>query len=352
MCLFLLMAAPLAGIWLQGKAPGDYLVFPPRTTYLSIEHAGFSWAGFLLILLAIILITGPFFLQVIRKQNQHHQSTWLNHGFPNWGWLGLILMLGGWFLAWSRLPFMRPLQPYTFTIPWLGYIILINAATFMRCGRSMITHQKKFLLVLFFTSAGFWWYFEYLNQFVENWYYVNVGPLSNWQFFGHATLAFSTVLPAVIGTRDLLRTFPAFSAGLDHFLPIALPHHRNISAALLVLSALALGMTPLFVDYLFPMLWLAPLVIMVCAQILAGEKTIFRGISTGNWKELYLLGMAALFCGFLWEMWNYHSLTRWEYAVPFVDRFHLFEMPVAGYAGYLPFGLQCGLVAAWLKRWF
>ena len=46
-------------------------------------------------------------------------------------------------------------------------------------------------------------------------------------------------------------------------------------------------------------------------------------------------------CGWFWELWNYRSLAKWEYSVPFVHRFQIFEMPVLGYAGYLPFGLEC-----------
>jgi hypothetical protein len=34
-------------------------------------------------------------------------------------------------------------------------------------------------------------------------------------------------------------------------------------------------------------------------------------------------------------------LVHWEYAIPSVHRFQLFEMPLLGYAGYLPFGLDC-----------
>ena len=51
--------------------------------------------------------------------------------------------------------------------------------------------------------------------------------------------------------------------------------------------------------------------------------------------------VGALICGFFWEMWNYFSLARWTYTIPFVQRFHLFEMPILGYGGYLPFGLAC-----------
>jgi hypothetical protein len=48
-------------------------------------------------------------------------------------------------------------------------------------------------------------------------------------------------------------------------------------------------------------------------------------------------------------MWNFHSLARWVYEVPLVGRFAIFEMPVLGYAGYLPFGLQCAAVGAMVE---
>ena len=68
-------------------------------------------------------------------------------------------------------------------------------------------------------------------------------------------------------------------------------------------------------------------------------------IGKGDWRSIWLPAMAALICGFFWEMWNFKSLAHWEYSVPFVQRFHVFEMPVLGYAGYLPFGLECMVVS-------
>ena len=47
-------------------------------------------------------------------------------------------------------------------------------------------------------------------------------------------------------------------------------------------------------------------------------------------------------------MWNFRSFAHWEYTVPYVQRFHLFEMPLMGYAGYLPFGLECLAAASLL----
>jgi hypothetical protein len=74
-------------------------------------------------------------------------------------------------------------------------------------------------------------------------------------------------------------------------------------------------------------------------------------VAGGDWQRICRYGLAALICGFFWEMWNLHSLAKWIYFVPYVDRFHLFEMPLLGYAGYLPFGLECAVIAElFMKR--
>ena len=48
--------------------------------------------------------------------------------------------------------------------------------------------------------------------------------------------------------------------------------------------------------------------------------------------------------GFFWEMRDNPSLARWSYTLPHVSCCRLFEMPILGYGGYLPFGLECLVV--------
>jgi len=62
-----------------------------------------------------------------------------------------------------------------------------------------------------------------------------------------------------------------------------------------------------------------------------------------------LWAAAALVCGCFWEMWNFYSLAKWKYSNPYVHRFELFEMPVLGYMGYLPFGLLCIEITDFLR---
>jgi hypothetical protein len=43
---------------------------------------------------------------------------------------------------------------------------------------------------------------------------------------------------------------------------------------------------------------------------------------------------------FFWEMWNFFSYPKWIYHVPWVSYLYIFEMPLLGYGGYLPFALE------------
>ncbi|MDZ7777339.1 MAG: hypothetical protein U5L09_17905 [Bacteroidales bacterium] len=183
-------------------------------------------------------------------------------------------------------------------------------------------------------------FFEYLNRFVQNWFYSGsqYGP---WLYFLLATMSFSTVLPAVLSTQRLLFPCAANHRRLCRLLPVFPRRPKAAAAAVLLLAGAGLFFIGVFPNLLFPLLWVSPLLILVSLRALAGEAHVLSGIAVGDWRLVVTAAAAALVCGFFWEMWNICSLAKWEYAVPFVHRFQVFEMPVLGYAGYLPFGLEC-----------
>ena len=119
---------------------------------------------------------------------------------------------------------------------------------------------------------------------------------------------------------------------------------------LLLIAAPSLGAISIYPNFLFSMLWVAPFLIITGIQLLCSETTLFSDLQNGDWRMVWLPALAALFCGFFWELWNVNSLAHWEYSVPFVQRFHIFEMPILGYAGYLPFGLECMVVSLMFGR--
>lgn len=353
-CVFLalVLGLPLLGVMWAGEPLGRYLEFPPRTSY--VQHEPFSWPVFIVLALLIVLAVGPILLRVARE-NIHQSSPVTQHStlktqhchssFPWWGWLGIGWTGLWWMVAWTRFPWMAAVQEHTFMPLWLGYIVTVNAATFTRTGRCMMLHRPRYFLSLFPLSAAFWWLFEYLNRFVQNWYYIGVGELSSLEYFVRATLPFSTVLPAVLSTAELLTSYPAVSAGMAQFRPIRLSNAKQVSWSLLILSCLGLFAIGRWPNYLFPLVWVGPLLLMVLLQELVGRPNVLSPLGRGDWRTVGVPAMAALICGFFWELWNWKSLAHWEYTIPFVHRFLLFEMPVVGYGGYLPFGLECVAVA-------
>ena len=250
-----------------------------------------------------------------------------------------------WCLAWTRFEWMQPLQAHTFAPLWLGYIVIVNALTFRRTGHCMLLHRPRYVLSLFPLSAAFWWCFEYLNRFVQNWYYVGGGELTAWEYLFSATVPFATVLPAVLGTAEWLTSSPRLSAGLDRFVRIEVENRTWWGWGLLSGAGVGLFGLGLWPDYFFSLVWVAPLLLITALHLIRDEPTIFSETARGDWRTLWVVALAALTCGLFWEMWNYYSLAHWEYAVPFVQGFELFEMPLLGYAGYLPFGLECLAVA-------
>lgn len=348
--LIILVGLPILGLWGLGRLGPEeiapYLEFPPLTRH--VPHAPFSAWVFLGLAAFIVLGILPFVIAMVRGRHSEEVPTerGTNRPFPWWGWCGLAFTLGAWIMAWTRFPWFAGFQAFTFSPLWVGYIVVVNAVTAWRSGRCMLVDRPRQLLGLALLSAGFWWYFEYLNRFVQNWYYVGVANLSAFQYFLYATLPFATVLPAVMGTFELLQTFPRLSAGLKHFRPLRIMHPKGVAAVTLLLFGFALAGIGVWPDLLFPVLWLAPLGILTCLRVLRGKPTIFASLAQGDWRSVILLALAALICGFFWEMWNFASLAKWIYAIPFVNAVHLFEMPMLGYVGYLPFGLECAVIAA------
>lgn len=341
--VLLLVALPLFGAWAGGLPVSRFLEFPPLTRH--VQHPGFSLPLFLGLLIVTCAAVLPFVLRCILVSGRPSGPRPDAQRFPAWGWAGVVFLAASWILAWTRFPWFAAFQRFTFTPLWFGYVIVVNALSKRRTGHCMLTDRPWYTFRLFVVSAAFWWFFEYLNRFVQNWYYVEIGQLTPLEYLVFATLPFSTVLPAVLGTYEFLDSFPRLTSGLTGFLPLRLSRPRLAGILTLIAFCLGLACLSLLPEYLFPMLWVSPLFIIIGLRAATGRQTILSRLSNGDWRELCLLALSALVCGFFWEMWNFQSLARWEYSVPFVHAFKVFEMPILGYAGYLPFGLECAVVA-------
>jgi hypothetical protein len=346
----LILSMPLVGIFLSGRPVEFFISFPPLTIYT--VHHPFSRMVFLLYLaLSVGIITLIAVVARHKPTDLKPVSSEKKWKLPWWGWIALAVLTLSWFLAWTRFSWFEPFQRLTFIPLWFSYIMLINGLCARRTGTCPILDAPIFFIGLFPLSALFWWFFEYLNQFVQNWFYTGVdyGPLA---YSLHASISFSTVLPAVYSTRTWISAHKGFKSRFHGLPPIKSIPSKLVSRLVLLFSCAGLVGVNIWPEELFALIWLAPLLILVSLKNIVGQSTLFSAMAHGDWRPAISAAMAALLCGFFWEMWNYHSLAKWIYSIPYVDWCKIFEMPILGYMGYLPFGLLCIEVTELLKGCF
>ncbi len=358
----LLLAMPLAGVLLFGAWQPAFTEIPPVTVY--VDPPDFAWpayVGFSLpFLLALVLLIRPAwfgFRAGPTPPPQPDDPWWLvapirKGTWPWWGWAGLGLTALSWWAAWTRPGFLGPMRDHTFFPLWLGYIVTVDAWVFRRRGASLLQARPRVWLALFPASAVSWWYYEFINRFIQNWLYEGVDHFTPARYIIGASFAFSTVLPAMFETADLLATTRWFRTAHAHG-PRIHPPPGPTAWTVLGLGTLGLLLMPRFPVALFWAAWLAPLGVLAGGLALGGLPTAFEPVRRGDFRAVLILALAALICGFFWEMWNLHAMPRWTYQVPWVNRFYLFEMPLVGYGGYLPFGPACWLWGVLLlpRRW-
>jgi hypothetical protein len=92
--------------------------------------------------------------------------------------------------------------------------------------------------------------------------------------------------------------------------------------------------------HFFPFTWVWLFLFVDALNALRGRASLIEQASRGDWRNVVTLALAGLVCGFFWEMWNFYALPKWYYTVPFVGFWKVFEMPLLGYAGYVPFAWE------------
>ncbi len=258
---------------------------------------------------------------------------------PGHGWLGLGLIALAWPLSWG----LEGLRTHLLFAPqWLGYVLVVDALTLARAGSSTLTRSPGFFWAQFAVSAPAWWLFELINLRLGNWEYLGRASFSDLEYFLLATVSFSTVLPAVLGTAQLVRTFTwveRFRRGPE------LRPTRGLAIALSGIGAAMLAAMLAWPSRFFPFAWTSLVLLLEPLCLVLGRRSLLGDLSRGDWRPWISLWTGGLACGFFWELWNLHAYPKWIYHIPGVDFGRVFEMPILGYLGYLPFSLELFLLA-------
>ena len=239
-----------------------------------------------------------------------------------------------WVMNWS-LPGVR--THWGFFPLWLGYCLCVDALVYLRKGTSLLTRGWRKYIGLFLISAPIWWLFEVMNWRLSNWYYDGAELFTPFQFWVWASLSFTTVVPAVFGTSELISSFN-FMRQIKRG-PVIRPDQRTTS--LFFLAGLAMfALMWVRPRIFFPLLWISIYFITEPINIWLGHRHLARWTKSGNWQPVISLWLGVLVTAVFWEMWNFLSYPKWIYSVPWGGCCHIFEMPLLGYGGYLPFALE------------
>lgn len=265
---------------------------------------------------------------------------------PLHGWIGFGLVLLFWILNWT-LPGAR--THWGFFPLWLGYCLAIDGSVIWRTGTSLLTRSPRKYVGLFMVSAPVWWLFELLNLRTQNWTYIGAEIFTPFEYFFWTTLSFTTVIPAVFGSAEFFANFdfikrlkPSLIIGMD----------KKTTASFFALGWIMLALMLLYPKIFFPFIWLSVYFILEPVNVWLGNPSLARWTAKGDWRPVIALWLGVLPTAFLWEMWNFYSYPKWVYHVAWGDWFHVFEMPLLGYGGYLPFALELYALYYLVMGWF
>jgi hypothetical protein len=251
--------------------------------------------------------------------------------FPIHGIFGIILLLLSEIFLFKK---FEPFYSWFYCFAWWSYIFTIDAVIYRLKGNSLILSRTKEFFLMITWSLFFWLIFEAANFSFENWYYINLPHSSVERWLGYA-IAYGTVLPGMFETTELLEALGFFKRAKIKKTKIS-PDGYTV---LILLGALCLVSSVVVPDYCFPLIWVGFIFLLEPFNYRFGGRSLLRDLEEGNPQKIYLLLIAGLICGFLWEFWNFWAQSKWIYTVPFFEK-KGFEMPFLGFLGFPPFVVQ------------
>lgn len=254
-----------------------------------------------------------------------------------WFWLGVGIVASG--VAGAALHvewFARNLTP----LGWTGVILAADGLLAVR-GRSWLARHPRELFLSALVSIPSWLLFEFYNRprfwradGPELWWHYQGLPPWPERGFGYAW-AFATITPAMLLVAELVRGFlNRLPQGEGGRIP------KEV-AWVLILAGFPLAFLPLAwpSPYFAADVWLAWPLLLEGVNFLRGHPCLMRDFERGDRSRFVALLSAGALCGFIWESLNFLASARWVYTVPFAGNIKVFEMPILGYLGFLPFAV-------------
>ncbi|HER43695.1 MAG TPA: hypothetical protein ENO08_04470 [Candidatus Eisenbacteria bacterium] len=245
---------------------------------------------------------------------------------------------------------VKPVEMYFTPLVWTGYILFVDGLVARRKGESALTARRKEFFISLPLSIVCWYVFEGVNLLLRNWSYHGLPENTAARWVGYAW-SYATIFPGIFVTAELVESLIGRRLENRRRLDIG----AGVEKAFFFTGCVLFAATLVFPSpYLCPLPWIS---------LLLWFEGLNDRLSIGSFSAMFRRGGYGLFvsliisgavCGFLWEFWNFWAGTKWRYSVPYLSGIKIFEMPILGYLGFMPFALECYLMyrlARFLSPW-
>ncbi len=254
---------------------------------------------------------------------------------PLYGWIGVVLLAAA---EWLMFHHVWPVDVYFTPIAWSAYLMIIDAMVFAISGRSRLHDAPRRFFMTALLSVPLWLVFEAYNLRLGNWTYVGVPVSWSGALLGYGW-SFATITPAILETADLTEKFGWFKPARP------IQFSRTTTNLMISFGALCLVIPvslPVNIGaYLFGLVWIGFVFLLDPINQRLGAPSLLRDLAAGQRGRFYSLSFSGWVCGWLWEFWNFWASAKWHYIFPIMQHDKIFEMPMPGYLGFLPFALEC-----------
>jgi hypothetical protein len=247
-------------------------------------------------------------------------------------YIGLFILISSEGLLLLGVPFIKN---WFYSFAWWSFILMIDSLNFRRNKKSPLFESKEIFLFTAFISVFVWLIFELFNLRLTIWTYHDLPP-SLWERWLGYFIAYASVIPAIKEIALFIRTF---FKGTEFFL-----FKIRVTAAFLkiifILGLLSIILSLSWPRIFFPFIWLCFILILEPLNYRLKNRTFLREVEEESWSNLLSWILAGLVAGILWEFWNFWATSHWQYSLPYLNFWRVFQMPVFGYTGFLPFALE------------
>ena len=253
-------------------------------------------------------------------------------------WIRRNLFIGGAGLLLSTtllaagIPFFKT---WYYCLAWWPLLLTVDSLNFRLTGDSPLARGAGPFLLKALVSVSLWLLFELFNLRLQNWSYHSL-PESHWERWLGYSIAFASVIPAIAEFSLLTKHFIPRIRGLRK--PIVITPAALAGSAVLGISFLGLNL--LWPGLFFPLVWLGFIFLVDPVNYRTGRPSLWRDLESGKMDRLVHWGLAGLVMGGLWEFLNFWAGGHWRYSLPYLDFGRIFQMPVFGYLGFIPFALE------------